>query len=174
MKSLVVYYSRTGKTRFVAETIAAQLGSDIEEIVDLKRREGKMGWMSATRDASSGKETQIAPPKKISQNYDLLVIGTPVWAFNTTPAIRTYLNNNDLSGKKVALFFTFGIRLGQTVEKTKCLMPNTLFENELAVITSTQNDEEIKKKVAAWCNNLKLTPTPSPKKANSIPYTNRK
>jgi flavodoxin len=36
MKSLVVYYSRTGKTRFVAETVAALLGSDIEEIVDLK------------------------------------------------------------------------------------------------------------------------------------------
>jgi flavodoxin len=37
MKSLVVYYSRTGKTKFVAETIAAELGSEIEEIVDLKK-----------------------------------------------------------------------------------------------------------------------------------------
>ena len=96
----VVYYSRTGKTKFVAETIAAELGSEIEEIVDLKNREGKLGWMSATQDASSEKETHIAPTKKIPKDYDLLIIGTPVWAFNTTPAIRTYIKNNDLSGKK--------------------------------------------------------------------------
>ncbi len=155
MKSLVVYYSRTGKTKFVAETIAAELGSDLEDIVDLKNREGKMGWMSATRDASGEKETQISPTKKAPKDYDLIIIGTPVWAFSTTPAIRTYLKNNDLSGKKVALFFTFGIRLGQTIEKTKSLIPNSLFADELAVMTSTQKPEEIKKKVVAWCNSLK-------------------
>lgn len=81
MKSLVVYYSRTGKTKFVAETAAAELGSDIEEIVDLKNREGKLGWMSATQDASRGKETEIAPTKKVPNDYDLLIIGTPVWAY---------------------------------------------------------------------------------------------
>jgi flavodoxin len=155
MKSLVVYYSRTGKTKFVAETIAAELGSDIEEIVDLKSREGKMGWMSATRDASSEKETQFVPTKKNPNDYDLLIIGTPVWAFNLTPAIRSYLKNNDLSGKKVALFFTLGIRLGQTAEKAETLMPNSQLAGELAVTTSTQNNEEIKKKVVAWCNSLK-------------------
>ena len=154
MKSLVVYYSRTGKTKFVAETIAEKLGSGIEEIVDLKGREGKMGWMSATRDASNEKETPIAPTKKNPKDYDLLIIGTPVWAFNLTPAIRTYIKNNDLSGKKVALFFTLGIRLGKTVEKTKSLMPNSQFTDELTVMTSTQNNEEMKKKVLIWCNDL--------------------
>jgi flavodoxin len=155
MKSLVVYYSRTGKTKFVAETIAAELGSEIEEIVDLKNRDGKLGWMSATQDASREKETQIAPTKKVPKDYDLLIIGSPVWAFNLTPAIRTYIKNNDLSGKKVALFFTLGIRLGQTVEKTKSLMPNSQFAGELAVTTSTQSNEEVKKKVVIWCSSLK-------------------
>jgi flavodoxin len=155
MKSLIVYYSRTGKTRSVAETIAAELGSYIEEIVDLKNRDGKIGWMSATQDASRGKETQIAPTKKNPNDFDLLIIGTPVWAFTLTPAIRTYINKNDLSGRKVALFFTLGIRLGQTIEKTKSLTPNSIFASELAVTTSTQNKEEIKKKVVAWCTTLK-------------------
>ncbi len=155
MKSLVVYYSRTGKTKFVAETIATELGSDIEEIVDLKNREGKLGFISATQDASRGKETQIAPTKKNPNDYDLLIVGTPVWAFTLTPAIKTYLKNNDLSGKKVALFFTLGIRLGQTMEKTKSLIPNSQFTGELAVTTSTQSNEEIKKKVIGWCNSLR-------------------
>ena len=52
MKSLVVYYTRTGNTKFVAETIAAELGSDIEEVVDIKKREGTLGYMSASRDAT--------------------------------------------------------------------------------------------------------------------------
>jgi flavodoxin len=38
MKTLVVYHTRTGNTRFVAETIAAELGADIEEMTDLKNR----------------------------------------------------------------------------------------------------------------------------------------
>ncbi len=142
------------KTKFIAETIAAELGSDVEEVVDLKNRAGKIGWMEATQDASREKETQIAPTNKNPNDYDLLIIGTPVWAFTLTPAIRTYLEKNDLSEKKVALFFTLGIRLGQTIEKTKSLMPNSKFAGELAVTTSTQNNEDIKKKVVAWCSTL--------------------
>jgi hypothetical protein len=55
----------------------------------------------------------------------------------------------------VALFFTLGIRLGQTVEKTKSLIPNSQFANELTVMTSTQSNEEIKKKVIGWCDSTR-------------------
>ena len=71
MKSLVVYYSRTGNAKFVAETVAAELGSDIEEVVDLKKRDGKLGWISASRDASGGKQTEIAPTTKNPKDYEL-------------------------------------------------------------------------------------------------------
>ena len=57
MKSLVVYYSRTGNAKFVAQTIAEQLGSEIEEIKDLKSREGALGWISAGRDATQKAST---------------------------------------------------------------------------------------------------------------------
>jgi len=43
LKSLVVYYSRTGNARFVAETIAAEIGADVEEVVDMKKRSGPLG-----------------------------------------------------------------------------------------------------------------------------------
>lgn len=155
MKSLVVYYSRTGNAKFVAETIAAEMGSDIEEIVDLKKREGKLGWMSAGRDATGGRETQIKPTTKVPADYDLIIVGTPVWAWRPSAAIKTYLCKNDLSGKKVALFFTMDNALRQAVEKTKALAPNAVFIGELALAKALENKEESAKKIADWCTNLK-------------------
>jgi len=156
MKTLVIYYTRTGNAKFLAETIAAELGADIEEVIDLKKRQGKLGWFSAGRDATGGKETEIAQTKRTPTDYDIIIIGQPVWAGNPTPAIRTYLNKNDLSGKKVALFFS-DINLGQTVEKTKALMPNSTFVGELALSAKAlENKEETKKKIAEWCNTLKM------------------
>lgn len=154
MKTLVVYYTRTGKSKFAAETIAAELGADIEEVIDLKNRQGRLAYMSCGRDATKGKETEIAPTKRNPADYDLIVIAQPVWAWSPTPAIRTYVNKNDLSGKKVALFFG-GSNLREAVEKTKALMPNSTFVGELAVNEPLTNKEEAEKKIAEWSNKLK-------------------
>ena len=156
MKSLVVYYTRTGNAKFVAETIAAELGSDIEEIVDLKKRAGKLGWMMAGKDASQEKQTQIGPASRVPQDYDLIVIGTPVWAWKPTPAIRTYIAKNDLSGKKVALFFTMDSNLKQAVEKTKALIPNATFVGDIAIPKALDKKDETEKQIADWCGSLKI------------------
>ena len=156
MKTLVIYYTRTGNTKFIAETIAAELGSEIEEVVDLKNRQGKLSFMPAGRDAMRGKETEIAQTKRTPTDYDLIIIGQPIWAGNPTPAIRTYVNKNDLSGKKVAIFFS-DINLGKAVEKTKALMPNSTFVGELALSAKAlENKEETKKKIDEWCDRLEM------------------
>ena len=154
MKTLVVYYTRTGNSKFAAETIAAELGADVEEVIDLKNRQGKLAFMSCGRDAMRGKETEIAPTKRNPADYDLIVIAQPVWAWSPTPAIRTYLNTNDLSGKKVALFFG-GSNLREAFGKTKTLMPNSTFVGELAVDEPLKNKDEAEKKILEWCNTLK-------------------
>jgi flavodoxin len=155
MKTLVIYYTRTGNSKFTAETIAAELGADIEEIVDLKNRQGRLAFLPAGKDAMQGKETEIAQTKRNPTDYDLIIVGQPVWAGSPTPAIRTYLNRNDLSGKKVAVFFS-DANLGKAVEKTKALMPNSTFVGELALpAKGFENREEAKKKIAEWCNILK-------------------
>jgi flavodoxin len=156
VKSLVVYYSRTGVTKFVAQTIAAELGSDVEEVVDLKSRSGKLGWMSAGMDASRSKETQISPLNKVPSDYDLIIIGTPIWAWSPSAAIRTYLAKNNLSGKNVALFFTMDSGLRQAVEKTKALAPEAVFIGELALAKALDNKEEAEKKIGEWCSTLKI------------------
>jgi flavodoxin len=157
LKSLVVYYSRTGNARFIAETIAAEIGADIEEVVDLKKRSGALGFIIGGFDARRGKKTEIAPTKKSPTDYDLVIIGTPIWAGSPSPAINTYLKKNDFSGKKVAIFFAQGGKKPQAIEKTKVLMPNSNCIGELSIINALDNKEESEKQIAEWCTTLTVS-----------------
>ncbi len=105
---LVAYYSRTGTTQAVADELASRLGADVEAITDTRNRTGLWGWLGAGRDASKKSKTVIGPLGHDPAEYDLVVLGTPVWAWNMTPAIRTYILANREKFKKVAFFCTMG------------------------------------------------------------------
>jgi len=154
MKSLVVYYTRDGNTRFVAETIAAEIGADLEEVVDLKKRSGILGYLSGGRDAMQGKETKISPTIKSPAGYELIVVGSPIWAGKPAPALTTYLRKNDLSGKKVAVFFSQGGKKITGFEQTKAFMPNSECIGELSVIQPLGNKDESEKQIVEWCKTL--------------------
>lgn len=155
MKSLVVYYSRTGKTKFAAETIAEQLSADIEEVIDQKKRTGPIGWLNAGKAAKQEETTEIESIKYLPSNYDLVVLGTPVWAWRPTPAIRTYIKQNDFTAKKVALFLTSDGDPKQAAERTKALFPNSIFASELSLISPLKDKESTKKRITEWCDILK-------------------
>ena len=81
MKVLVVFYSRTGTTRIVAKAVSARCRADIDEIRDARHRKGILrGWWRSIWEVRRGSETQILPTAKHPENYDLIVLGTPVWA----------------------------------------------------------------------------------------------
>lgn len=108
MKTLVVYYSRTGVTRTVAQALAGQLQADIEELRDHKARTGPWGWITACMDAMCKRPTEIDPPVKDPAAYDLVLVGTPVWAYTMAPAVRTYLSQRGRAIKRAAWFCTMG------------------------------------------------------------------
>ncbi|MDD4111130.1 MAG: flavodoxin domain-containing protein [Clostridia bacterium] len=114
MKILVTFYSKTGHTKRVSTDLAKNLKSDIDEIIDLKNRNGIWGWIKAGYDGFKGKLTEIKNQKNPG-NYDLVLVGTPVWGDNLSPAVRTYITKykNDL--KKVVVFTASG---GAKIEKT--------------------------------------------------------
>jgi flavodoxin len=156
MKSLVVYYTRTGNTKFVAETLAATIGSDTEEVVDLKKRSGSLGFLLGGKDATQGKETQIGEIKRSPKDYELVFLGTPVWASAPTPAIRTYIKHNDLTGKKVALFFTCGKENQKAIEKTKALLPSCECVGVLSLVEPIKDKQETEQKIADWCKTFSV------------------
>lgn len=115
MKFLVVYYSRTKTTQKVAEVLKIKLEADVEEILDLTSRAGGLGFIRGGKDAVFERPTRIAASQHNPENYDVVIIGTPVWAGTVTPAVRTYLSQNARYLKNVALFTTQGSKETQKV-----------------------------------------------------------
>jgi flavodoxin len=102
MKTLVVYYSRTGFTKKLA------LQAETEELVDNTSRKGIMGWITGGRDAVKRFMTVISPAQKDPAQYDLVLLGSPVWAGTMAPALRTYLTQQKSKIKRSACFCTMG------------------------------------------------------------------
>lgn len=110
MKTLVIFYSRTGSTRHIAESISQMLDCDMEEIIDLKSRSGVLGFLSACIDALFKKCTHIKKAKEQVEAYDLVIIGTPIWVGRLSSPVRTYLSQNFEHFKKIAFFCSKGTK----------------------------------------------------------------
>ena len=93
MKTLVIYYSRTGTTRTVAKQITQKLNCDSEEIIDEKNRKGVLGFLLASRDTILNKLTTIKKINSALSAYDLIIIGGPVWVGNMSVPIRTFISH---------------------------------------------------------------------------------
>ena len=109
-KMLVLYYSQTGNTKAVADEIAQKLGADIEEIVAVNPYDGdfQVTIERCMQEREQGIIPDIQPVKADLANYDVIFIGYPVWFGTYAPPVITFLNNVDLSGKKIVPFCTFG------------------------------------------------------------------
>lgn len=108
MKTLLIYYSRTGITRKVAEFIQSQSNCDSEEIISIKKRAGVIGFMLSGREGLKKELAEIENTKSNVTEYDLVIIGTPIWAGNISSPVRTYLTQNAGKFKKLAAFCTMG------------------------------------------------------------------
>ncbi len=107
-KILVVYYSRTGTTRKLAESIATATGADIEALVDTVNRNGFFGFMRSMRDAGGRRSTTLKPMQHDPTQYDLVIIGTPDWGRSVSAPTRAFLVQYRGRLPKVAFFLTDG------------------------------------------------------------------
>ena len=107
---LVVYYSRTGATRKVAEELAAITGWDLEPVIDTRSRGGVIGYLRSAADSLFRRPTKLIPPRHNPANYDLVVVGSPVWNGSVSTPIRTWLEERRGDLPALAFFATEGSR----------------------------------------------------------------
>ena len=83
--------------------------------------------------------------------YDLIFIGTPVWAWNISPPIRTFLYKFDFSGKNIAIWMCSSRKTTDTFKKFKALLPRTNIVGQMNYLEPLNNNpDEIKEKVIKW------------------------
>ncbi len=118
MKTLVVYYTRTGNTKKLADELAAALKADVEELKDGKNRGGPIGFLMAGREAMKKTPAHLASLAHDPAAYDVVVVGSPVWASTVCSPVRTFLAQHRTHLKKVAWFCTSGGEDPAGAEKT--------------------------------------------------------
>lgn len=133
MKTVIVYYSWTGKTELVAKAIAKSLNANVRKVEEVKKRKGFFGFISGGWSARKEQFSEIKPIDFNLGNYNLIFLGTPVWARRPTPAINAFISKADFRDKEVVLFATMS---GVGAENTIKIMANRIETKGGKVINS--------------------------------------
>lgn len=107
-KVLVVYYSRAGHTKRVARAVATALEADVEELHDPTDRSGLLGYLRSAVEAYAGALVPLEHPRRDPGDYDVVVVGTPVWSVSVSSPARTYLWHERERLPQVAFLATMG------------------------------------------------------------------
>jgi flavodoxin len=107
-RTLVTYFSRTGRTRRIALEIAHALNAESEQIEESRSRLGFIGYWRSGREAYREIAAPIAPCAHDPSSYELVVLGTPIWAGRMSSPLRAYVNAHAGSFRRVAFFCTHG------------------------------------------------------------------
>ena len=105
---LCIYYSRTGHTKKAMEEIAEALGAELVEITDGVDRKGLMGALRSGRDAMRREclPLQAFQTEKALGEYQLVIVGTPVWAGRCSSVIRSFLKQHGKKLRRAAYIIT--------------------------------------------------------------------
>ena len=156
-KILIVYYSLTGNTHLIAEAIKEQTGADVERlkpIKDLKSESGTRFFWGGMH-AKMKQKPKLEPLKYDPKDYDLIFLGTPVWAWTLTPPIRSYLELIDLSSKNLAIWNCAAGNGIKAMERLKKKIQNVkpVGENTFTEPLKNNPDGEVKR-AKEWASEI--------------------
>jgi flavodoxin len=107
-QAIIVYFSRSGYTRRVAEQIARRLNADLIPIAEISSRIGWIGYVKSLIEVTGRLKPNIKVPSFDPSQHRLVVIGTPIWAWRLSSPVRTFINRCQWTSCKVAFFCTMG------------------------------------------------------------------
>ncbi len=159
MKTIVVYYSMGGNTEYAAGRIADALGADTLRIAPEKAYpdSGFKKFFWGGKSAVMAETPKLMPYAFDPSAYDRVILGFPIWAGNAAPPIRTFLKDNELTGKRVAAFACeSGAGAEKAFAKLKAALGIGALEAELILIDPKDKPkEENERKIAGFCAALR-------------------
>jgi hypothetical protein len=126
----VVYVTRTGHARSLAEEVAKLAGGTAIEIKDKVNRRGLFGYMRTGSQAMRNLETPIGDPGVDLSAATAVILVQPVWASSPCPPMRTWINAHraELKGKKLGLLLIDKASPGEPIRAT--------FEKEFGALSA--------------------------------------
>jgi len=146
MKSLVVYYSLTGKTRLVSQVIAEALNATLLEIEERRPIPIPFVYLSGGFAAITNRGTKINPIDVDLKQYETIFIGSPMWGPRPAPAINSFIYKTNFEGRSIIPFFTMG---GDNSEKALANITAKIEKSQgrvvgsFAITSYKVSDEEI-------------------------------
>lgn len=160
MKTIVIYYGYGNHTRMIAEKIKKELSCDILRILPkIPYSKNYDEVVNSTEDNLQTRKTPEIETININLNeYDKVILGSPVWWYTITPSIRSFLKIYDLSGKIVIPYATNAGWLGSTFEEIKELCKGKI-TNEMSIKFTTDHSEDKlvteEVEIENWINKIK-------------------
>lgn len=156
-KTLVAYFSASGTTAKVAETLAKAANADIYEIKPaVPYTRADLDWMnkksrSSVEMSDKSSRPELADKSANIAGYDTVLLGFPIWWYVAPTIINTFLESYDFSGKKIVLFATSGgSGFGKTVEGLKGSVSADAQIIEGKILNGRLSESELK----AWVESL--------------------
>ena len=153
-KKLVVYYSLSGNTAFIAKTIAETIQADVLALQPKKPMPStmilKLLW--GVKQILTKEKPELLAFEKDPAGYDLIFLGTPVWAGSYTPALRTFFSTVSLQRKNIALFCCYGGSEGKAFTNMKEALAGNTFSGEMGFRAPLKDAETNAQKAREWAN----------------------
>lgn len=105
-KVIIAVYSFEGNCRALAGVMAEATGGEVADITPIREISRNVVWkyLAGGRSAFMRETVPLQPTAFEVTERDLLILGSPVWAWNIPPATRSFLAGRDWTGMRTALF----------------------------------------------------------------------
>jgi flavodoxin len=157
MKILMVYYSYEGNCAFVADKIkAARPETDVLRLAtdDDRPRGAFAKYIWGGKQVLSGKKPALKPYHVDVNRYDIIIVGTPVWAGSYAPAVASFIAETKIEGKTLALFCCHAGGKGRALDKLKAALPGNTFTAAVDFRNPVKHPDDVQQKLNAWLEGL--------------------
>ena len=156
-KMLIVYYSFSGNTKYIAEKLREKTGGDVFEIETVRTYPSQYSALTeeAKRELQEGDLPALKKRPPNMSSYDLILVGGPVWWYTVPTPVMSFLRQADFAGKKASAFCTHEGGIGKFFPHFKEQAKNAVVLEGLDLYKPRQAKKgEVDKALDAWLGKL--------------------
>lgn len=145
--SVIIVFSSGKEIRLISHVMAERIECETIEIKDLKRKNGIINNIISNYNAVRYNKTNIEPEHMNFDKNNLILIGTPSTMGNPSPAIITFIENNNFKNKNIILFTTTNSMQGHSIlndMKKRIEKKGGIIINSFIMRVNNKSEDELK------------------------------